>query len=47
MKLHQDCYEQALSNAVASVDHANVTALYRSDSEVRLAQRGADSRSRT
>lgn len=47
MKLHQNCYEEALSNAVASVDHATVTALYRSDSNVRLAQRGSDPRSRT
>lgn len=46
-QLHQSCYENALSNAVESVDHANVTALYRSDSGIRLAQRGSDSRRRS
>lgn len=45
-QLYQDCYENALSNAVESVDHANVTALYRSDENIRLAQRGSDSRRR-
>lgn len=41
------CHAQALADAVASVDHANVTALYRSDGNIRVAQRGADSQRRS
>lgn len=46
IKLHQDCYETALSNAVLTVDYSTVTALYRSDSSIRVAQRGTDLRQR-
>lgn len=44
---HQACYEQALSDAVAFVDHAGVTALYRSEGNMRIAQRNAGSQRRT
>lgn len=37
MQLNQQCYEQALAGAVASVDKSSVTALYRSDKTIRLA----------
>jgi UrcA family protein len=47
MQLHQACYEEALSNAVASVDHANITALYRADGSIRVAQRGIGSQRRS
>lgn len=37
-RLRQQCYDEALANAVASVDHAVVTAMH-ADKKVRLAQR--------
>lgn len=46
VRQHEACYDQALSNAVAAVDHANLTALYRSDETIRLALR-EDARSRS
>lgn len=47
VRQHEQCYGQALSNAVAAVDHANLTALYRSDATIRLALREDNSRSRS
>lgn len=44
---HRACYAQALSDAVAVVDHANVTALYRSNNSIRVAQRGSNSQPRS
>jgi len=38
LRQQSKCYEQALAEAVASVDKSSVTALYRSDKAIRVAQ---------
>ena len=38
VELYRDCYEETLATAVASVDQAKVTALFRADRTIRLAQ---------
>jgi UrcA family protein len=38
LEMYQDCYKKALADAVTSVDKSSVTALYRSDANVRTAQ---------
>lgn len=35
----RDCYRESLATAVAAVNHHSVTALYRSDKSIKLAQR--------
>lgn len=44
---YRACYANALSQAVAAVDHARVTALFNSDRSMRIAQRSTDSQRRT
>lgn len=46
VKRYRACYAKALSQAVAAVDHASVTALLNSDKAMRLAQRSVDSQRR-
>jgi UrcA family protein len=43
-RLHTQCFENALQNAVASVDDVKLTALHQSDSELRIASRTPRSR---
>jgi UrcA family protein len=47
VELYRACYAKALSDAVATVDHASVTALFNSDKSIRVAQRGMDAQRRT
>ncbi|HKE95671.1 MAG TPA: UrcA family protein [Povalibacter sp.] len=42
LRQYENCYNRALSNAVAAVDNRNLTALHRSDSNIRIARREAD-----
>ena len=44
MQLQRECYEKALAEAVVSVDKSAVTALYRSDKTIRVAQQTAKAR---
>lgn len=43
-RLHAQCFEDALQNAVASIDNVKLTALHQSDSELRIASRTPRSR---
>ena len=43
-RLHEQCFENALQNAVASVDNVKLTALHQSDNELRIASRTPRSR---
>src|SRR5437868_14257171 len=47
VEMYRACYSKAMADAVATVDHANVTELFRSDKDLRLAQRAANSERRT
>lgn len=47
LELYRACYAQALADAVATVDHASVTALFNSDKSIWVAQRGTDTQRRT
>lgn len=42
MQAQKNCYDYALSNAITSVHKPNVTALYRSDNSIRMAQRASN-----
>jgi UrcA family protein len=44
---HKVCYQQALSSAVATVNHTAITALYQSDKNLRFASRRSDVPSRS
>ena len=47
MRQQRECYEQSLADAVAAVDKSSVTALYRSDKAIRVAQDNEGSRTAT
>lgn len=47
LRRYRTCYADTLSQAVARIDHASVTALFNSDKAVRVAQYGTDSQRRT
>lgn len=47
LRKYRECYQESLANAVATVNHNSVTALYKADKGVKLADRRKDAAPRS